>query len=73
MKDNHQELRFEDRLDQLEALTRQMEEGKLGLEELLKLYEQGTKLSLGLQEELDKAQATLMELKDGALKPVKDV
>lgn len=64
--------RFEDRLEQLEALTKQMEEGKLGLEELLKLYEEGTRLSKGLQEELDKAQATLMELKNGTLKPVDD-
>lgn len=72
MKKSQENPRFEDRLAQLEVLTGQMEEGKLGLEELLKLYEQGTTLSKSLQEELDKAQATLMELKNGALKPVED-
>lgn len=62
--------RFEDRLAQLEALTTQMEEGNLGLAELLKLYEQGSLLVQGLQKDLDMAQASLQELKDGKLTPL---
>ena len=73
MTDHNKTPRFEDRLAQLEALTGQMEEGKLGLEELLKLYEEGTRLSRSLQEELDRAQAALLDLKNGALKAVEDI
>lgn len=63
-------LRFEDRLEALEKLTEQMEEGKLGLDELLKLYEQGMVLAEGLKKELAMAESTLHELKDGKLKQV---
>ncbi len=63
-------LRFEDRLEALEKLTEQMEEGKLGLDELLKLYEQGMVLAEGLKKELAMAESTLNELKDGKLKQV---
>jgi exodeoxyribonuclease VII small subunit len=62
--------RFEDKLSMLEQLTARMEEGELGLEEMLKLYEEGIRLSLSLKKELDSAQASLMELKDGQLKPL---
>ncbi|NLX83561.1 MAG: exodeoxyribonuclease VII small subunit [Clostridiales bacterium] len=72
MKKAQEELRFEEKLALLENLTEQMEEGKLGLEELLKLYEQGILLSSSLKMDLDKAQATLMELKDGKLNLVED-
>ena len=70
MSKQEKSLRFEDRLAQLEALTAQMEEGSLGLSELLKLYEQGSLLVQGLQKDLDAAQASLQELKDGKLKPL---
>jgi len=40
------------------------------LEEMLKLYEEGVRLSSELKSELDSAQARLMELKDGQLKPL---
>ncbi len=73
MKKVQEELRFEEKLALLENLTEQMEAGKLGLEELLKLYEQGILLSDSLKKDLDKAQATLMELKDGKLSPAEDV
>jgi len=72
MKQENEPLRFEDRLEQLEQLTVKMEEGKLSLEELLKVYEQGIALSTGLKRDLDAAQATLTQLKDGQLKPVED-
>ncbi len=69
-KKAEQGLRFEDRLEALEKLTQQMEEGNLGLEALLKLYEQGISLSEQLKKELAAAENTLSEIKDGKLKPV---
>lgn len=72
MKKELAPLGFEARLEALEQLTVQMEEGKLGLDELMKLYEQGIKLSEGLKKDLDAAQNTLTELKDGKLKPLED-
>lgn len=62
-------LKFEERLEALEKLTEQMEEGNLGLDELLKLYEQGMQLAESLKKELEAAENTLTELKDGKLKP----
>lgn len=67
MAEKRKALRFEDRLEQLEKLTEKMEEGSLGLEELLDLYEKGVALSNGLQKELEQAQARLLELKAGKL------
>ncbi len=69
MKEGKQALRFEEKLELLEQLTAKMEEGSLNLEELLSVYEQGTQLSKELKKDLDTAQAALMELKDGKLKP----
>ena len=69
MKKTEQTPRFEERLEELEKLTARMEEGQLGLEELLALYEKGTQLAQGLKKDLDSSQAGLMELKDGKLKP----
>ncbi len=66
------EMRFEEKLESLEKLTLQMEEGKLGLEELLKVYEQGLNLAGNLKKELEEAQVQLMELKNGMLKPAEE-
>ena len=70
MKKEQSRQRFEDKLSMLEQMTARMEEGELGLEEMLKLYEEGVRLSSELKSELDSAQARLMELKDGQLKPL---
>lgn len=71
--DKHKtELLFEEKLEALENLTCAMEEGKLGLEDLLKLYEQGIDLGSSLKKDLEKAQTKLMELKGGALKPAEE-
>ena len=72
MEPKQTELRFEDKLEALEKLTIQMEEGNLGLEELIRLYEQGILLSDSLKAELDKAQTRLMELKGGVLKAAEE-
>ena len=46
---------FEDGLTRLEALTAQLEAGKLPLEELLKRYEEGVKLATDLEKMLEAA------------------
>lgn len=56
---------FEERLEELEALAEKMEQGNLPLHELLKDYEAGLKLSKALEEELEKAQARMQEVKEG--------
>ncbi len=61
---------FEERLDQLEALVQRMEEGGLQLEELMTVYEKGTRLSQALGQELEKAQAKMQQLRGGTLTPV---
>ena len=73
MKKEQTALRFEEKLEALEKLTIQMEEGKLGLEELMKLYEQGILLAGSLKKDLETAKTTLMELKDGKLKPAEEL
>jgi exodeoxyribonuclease VII small subunit len=70
LKKEQETVGFEARLETLEQITEKMEEGKLDLAELMKLYEQGIKLSEGLKKDLELAQTTLTELKDGKLKPV---
>ena len=66
------DLGFEAKLEALEALVNQMEEGGLPLEKLLQTYEQGIKISQDLTRDLDAAQGKLMILKDGSLKPAED-
>ena len=53
---------FEDRLEQLETLVRQMEEGGMTLEETLAHYEKGVKLALELKKELAAAEERLTVL-----------
>ena len=66
------EMRFEEKLEALEKLTVNMEEGKLGLEELLEVYQQGILLANSLKKDLEEAQTRLMELKNGVLKPAEE-
>lgn len=61
---------FEQRLDQLEALVKQMEEGGLKLDELMAVYERGTTLSKTLSKELEKAQTRMQQLRGGELVPM---
>ena len=49
-------LDFEQALDQLEQLVEQMEEGELSLEDSLKAFEQGVKLTRDCQGALSEAQ-----------------
>jgi len=53
---------FESNLEQLEALVTRMEEGELTLEESLKAFEEGVKLTRLCQEKLSKAEQKVQQL-----------
>lgn len=63
---------FEQKLQMLEELVNRMGEGGLSLEELLKEYEFGVKLAQDLQCDLEKAQAKILTLQGGVLKPMEN-
>lgn len=56
---------FEEGLERLESIAGQMERGELPLDELMKLYEEGIKLSGELKEKLDAASSRMMEVRLG--------
>jgi len=58
-------LSFEDGLERLESIASLMERGELPLDELLKLYEEGMKLSAELNQKLESAGNRLMEIRLG--------
>jgi exodeoxyribonuclease VII small subunit len=55
--------RFEDALTKLEKMVSRLEEGDISLEESLKLFEEGIRLSRFCNQKLDEAE------KEGILKP----
>ncbi|MEM7624907.1 MAG: exodeoxyribonuclease VII small subunit [Planctomycetota bacterium] len=54
--------KFEEAVDQLEALIEQIESGEIGLEDALKRYEDGTKLIQRCRSILDTAEKKIAEL-----------
>ena len=62
---SEKKMSFEERLEKLEALAQKMEQGAYPLEELLKDYEEGIKLSQSLEAELEQARAHMLEVKAG--------
>ncbi len=61
---------FEEALEQLEELTRQIEEGEIGLEESITKYEEGMKLVQHCRDVLGKAEHKIEQLQqraDGSL------
>ena len=60
---------FEMMLEELEILVKKMEQGGLSLEEMLKAYEEGTKLQKELQKILDetKGKLTVLQEEEGSL------
>ena len=56
---------FEEGLERLESIAVQMERGELPLDELMKLYEEGIKLSDELNQKLDAASSRMMEVRLG--------
>jgi exodeoxyribonuclease VII small subunit len=64
--------RFEDALNKLEKIVSKLEEGDIPLEESLKLFEEGIRLSRFCNQKLDEAEKKveiLVKGKDGMLKP----
>lgn len=55
-------VKFEKALEELEALVEKMEEGDLSLEESLKSFERGVKLSRECQSALQAAEQTVQKL-----------
>ncbi len=53
---------FEKKLNRLETIVQKMEKGDLALEESLKLFEEGIKLSRECQTQLTKAEAQVKKL-----------
>jgi exodeoxyribonuclease VII small subunit len=56
------EFKFEESLKKLEDIVTKLESGELSLDESLKLFEEGTKLSKELSNALDKAEQQIVKL-----------
>ena len=56
---------FEEQLTQLEKVVEKLERGELSLEESVRLFEQGTKLSESCRRELEKAEGRVQVLVEG--------
>lgn len=63
---------YEERLDQAEALVREMEAGQLPLEQLVARYEEGIKLLNGLEKELADVTRRLTMIRNGQEVPMED-
>ena len=63
---------FEQKLEMLESLVSRMESGGMKLEDLLEEYALGMRLSRELTQELEAAQAKMLVLKNGIMKPEED-
>lgn len=64
--------KFEEALKKLEKIVSRLEEGEIPLEESLKLFEEGIRLSRFCNQKLDEAEKKveiLMKGKNGVLKP----
>lgn len=57
---------FEEGLKRLEDIAREMEKGEQPLDELLKLYEEGTKLAAELSARLDGIEGRMQEVRRAA-------
>lgn len=53
---------FEKKLSRLEEIVQKMEKGELSLDESLKIFEEGVKLSRDCHSELNKAEAQVKKL-----------
>ena len=63
--------KFEDSLKQLETIVGQLEQGDLPLEDSLRLFEEGMRLSAVCKEELEAAEGKvqiLLKQRDGSMK-----
>jgi exodeoxyribonuclease VII small subunit len=63
---------FEESLKNLEGIVAQLERGDLPLEDSIKMFEEGMRLSTQCKQELDSAEnkvQILLKQRDGSLKP----
>jgi exodeoxyribonuclease VII small subunit len=56
---------FEEKLTSLEAVVERLERGDLSLDESVKLFEEGVKLSNACKQELEKAEGRIQLLVEG--------
>jgi|TARA_B110000438_G_scaffold301148_1_gene355290 exodeoxyribonuclease VII small subunit len=63
-KENDNDLSFEEGLDKLEAIVEQMESGDLKLDELVKRYEQGSKLLVQCDKKIGEAEMKIEILRN---------
>jgi|YelNatPaOPRAMG01_1025707.scaffolds.fasta_scaffold208915_1 exodeoxyribonuclease VII small subunit len=64
--------KFEEALNKLERIVAKLEDGEISLEESLKLFEEGIRLSRFCNQKLDEAEKKveiLLKDKDGEIKP----
>lgn len=54
-------MKFEEKMQKLSAITAQLEEGGLELEEAIRLYGEGAKLAENCMKELEQAKLTVAE------------
>lgn len=62
IKKNKEKLKFEDAIKKIEKIIQVIESGELGLEESIKLFEEGVDLSLFCRQELDEASGKIQRL-----------
>jgi exodeoxyribonuclease VII small subunit len=63
---------FEESLKKLEGIVAQLERGDLPLEDSIKMFEEGVRLSAECKQELENAESKveiLLKQRDGSLKP----
>ncbi len=56
---------YEEALSKLEKIVESLEDGSISLDESMKMFEEGTKLSLFCEKCLNEAEQKITELKDG--------
>ncbi len=56
---------FEESIQRLEEIVRQMEQGNVSLEESLKLFEEGTALTAACNQQLNEAELKVVRLMKG--------
>ncbi len=61
-------MNYEKAVSRLEEIVDKLENGNLSLEEMMKLYEEGTALACKCAKVLDKAQLKISELSSGKVK-----
>ena len=64
-------MKFEDNLKKLEGLVGKMESGEMGLDDMIKAFEEGRKLIVECQKDLESVRQRIEKVtKDGALEPL---